>query len=298
MAHSLLKKPNHTIAILLLVLFFQTISCSTSEVNEEPNEMESSDENEAPEAEEESADKNTTFVYILSYMDYPSGVFFPDQSEKISIIQNDEGQITQRLGGVYNANVDPAAGVSYFFDEMIVDQVTYTDNQIIVEKVSEDEAIPIPVFKRTFILDQDNNISQKIVETSDPVSIDTLDFEYNGNGKISKMTNRSLTLPKETSFYYNNNQNIDSIVTVEIDVESDITTTTLERFDNYDTSENPIQEFSIFEELFYRSLSRNNYSRYWFQVETLRPGGRSFFGSAFIDWDFKYDPDGNILFDE
>ncbi|MBC31503.1 MAG: hypothetical protein CMH48_11740 [Muricauda sp.] len=301
-------KSNAILRILMLSIFFQTLSCSTSddmptseiEGIEEGNDVIESndgDENEEPEEMEESDDRQNIFNYIISYMNYPNGIPFSDLSKKISIFRNEGGQITKRTGGIYNPNVAPETGISYFYDDSISDEVIYDENKIIIEKLSNNPELDIPVFKRTFILDSNNNIIQKIIETSDPVKTDTLDFEYNLNGKISKILYKTLTIPKESSFYYNNNENLDSIVTVEYDEELDRTIKTRERFENYDSAENPIKEFLIFEELFYRSLSKNNYSLYWFEVFTTTPSSSSF-SSTYREWNLKYDADGNILFDE
>jgi len=265
--------------ILLCSLTILAFSCS------------SSDEAEILE------NQDTLDSYLLYYMNYPKEINLTDLTKLVTITKNNEGVITERIGGVYDANLDPSVGFKYFFSEKIYDELTYKNNTIIIEKKSMDSDLVIPTYKRTLIFDENQKIIQKTIETSAPEKTDTIDFQYNVNGKISKILSKGPNIPKETSFYFNNNENLDSIVTIKYELESDKTIKTLERFENYDSAENPIKEFFLFEELFYRSLSRNNYSLHWFEVFITTPSS-SGFSSTYREWDLKYDANGKVIFDE
>ena len=273
------KHPSAMKKLLLCALTILAFSCS------------SSDEAEILE------NQDTLDSYLLYYMNYPKETNPVDLTKLVTITKNNEGIITERIGGVYDANLDPAVGFKYFFSEKIYDELTYQDNTIIIEKKSMDSDLVIPTCKRTLIFDENQKIIQKTIETSAPDKTDTIDFQYNVNGKISKILYKGPNIPKETSFYFNNNENLDSIVTIEYELESDKTIKTLERFENYDSAENPIKELFIFEELFYRSLSRNNYSLHWFEVFITTPSSSSF-SSTYREWDLKYDANGKVIFDE
>lgn len=288
---------------VLLILFILTgLSCSSSDdlkeeeviVAIEDEESNNENENEEPDASNENEEP---FEFIQFYMINTVNDNLLISFNKSRIFLDNSETITNKIGGIYYTGIDPAAGFPYAFSQLVLDEVTYDENRVIVEKLSNDPALDIPVFKRTFILDGNNDIVQKIIETSDPVETDTLDFDYDLNGKISKIVSRKLTTPKESSFYFNINDNLDSIVTIEYDEETDTTIKILEKFEDYDSAKNPVKYFFMFEELFYRSLTKNNFSFYSLITITSRPG-RIQSTSTYGEWDFKYDSEGNIIFDE
>ena len=233
------------------------------------------------------------YSYKLYYMQYPYETNINDLTRSASITRNNEGSIIERNGGVYDANLDPAVGFTYIFSENIYDEITYIGDKIILEKKSNDPQLIIPSFKRTLILNQDQQIIQKIIETSESSVIDTLNYEYDLSGKLSSIK----TNLKESFFYFNNNDNLDSIISNKYNDQMQLIEKTLEKFADYDNAVNPIKNLSIFEELFTRSLSVNNYSFYLFEKTTITQNSQSFF-STYREWNLIYDNNGNVLFNE
>jgi len=213
-------------------------------------------------------------------MHYPTSTLPSSLNDLIYFEYDANNQIIFRNGGIYDGNLDPSTGYKYRFSDKIYDKLTYEVNKIIIEKKSSSSDIEIPLFKRTFYLDQQNRVIQKIIETTSPSVKDTIDYEYNPSGKLVYLSSRNIYFPKESFFYYNDSMNLDSIVTKEY----------------YDNASNPTKNLSFFEEIFNRSLSNNNYSIYDISIEKFDSG----FNSRFLtgrEWDFKYDDKGNILFD-
>ena len=233
------------------------------------------------------------YRYKLYYMQYPYETNINDLTRSASITRNNEGSIIERNGGVFDANLDPAVGFTYRFSEDIYDEITYIGGKIILEKKSNDPQLIIPTFKRTLFLNQNQQIIQKIIETSESPVIDTLNYEYDLSGKLSSIK----TNLKESFFYFNNNDNLDSIISNKYNDQMQLIEKTLEKFEDYDNAVNPIKNLSIFEELFTRSLSVNNYSFYLFEKTTITQNSQSFF-STYREWNLIYDNNGNVLFNE
>ncbi|WP_329804861.1 hypothetical protein [Flavobacterium facile] len=92
---------------------------------------------------------------------------------------------------------------------------------------------------------------------------DTILYSYLNN-KINKLETRS----KLALFYYNRNNNLDSICYKPKIYDDNYITYTIgntyekEVFEEYDNSENPFKQLTIFEDMFKRSLSNNNYRKH------------------------------------
>lgn len=250
---------------------------------------------EDPNPTEDNAETES-FRYKLSNMMYPFGIAPWPPVKDVIIYKDSEGNITKRVGDIYDANLVEVVGFSYYFSELISDIVKHEDNKIVIEETSDDPQLTIPTYKRTLLLDDNGKVIQKVTETSNPVSRDTLNFAYDTSGKISKIIYVGSKVGKESTFHFNTDNNLDSIVTTQYDVETDTSIKVLEKFEEYDTAENPVKDYFFFEELFFRSLSENNFSHYLIKTTTREP-----FNSrqrvSFRQWHLKYDSQGNVLFD-
>lgn len=69
----------------------------------------------------------------------------------------------------------------------------------------------------------------------------------------------------------------------------------MEHFSEYDNAENPLKNLVIFEETFYRALSKNNFKRYdrkeYNSADELT-------GTSFRTWTLQYDSNGKVKFDQ
>ncbi len=235
--------------------------------------------------------------YHFMFMHYPGSIMTNSDTDNLVHIQYKNNKIIRRDGGLISAN--PSSGFNYVFTDIIYDDVTYSSNELTIE-LKTYSLENISKFNRTLKLDNQSRIVQRIIEkeTGYGTEIDTIDFEYNSNGKLIKSSSRKLVYPKESFYYYNSIENLDSIVTKEYLFNPNIGLLSLrkkiiETFENYDDSTNPTKNLIIFEETFYRSLSKNNYSKY--KKEVFNAEGE-LIEDGYRIWELVYDENGMIQF--
>ena len=178
----------------------------------------------------------------------------------------ENGKVIKKNGGVmfYNFETNP----SLKFSEHLYDLVTYENNKIKIETklFDVDESI---LSKIEYVLENNKIVQQ----TNSSNTIDTVKYYYTGNlPKKQIYINGRAGIRKQSDFYYNLNQNLDSIVSRTAKFNSStekfepINISSRERvvevFDLYDNYVNPTKKLGVFPELFKRSLSKNNFGRY------------------------------------
>ena len=232
--------------------------------------------------------------YLFQLMHYSRSVL-SSPSDLVTFDYDMNNRIIRRNGGVYDSSLDPSTGYRYMFSDKIYDELTYDGNKIIIEKKSTSPNIDPSIFKRTYIMNDVGKIIQKTIETSPLTPIEIIYYEYNLSGQLFYSSSEGLNYSKESHYLYNTNSNLKSIITQEYDEQMTLTRKVSEEFFNFDDSKNSIQNLMIFEEVFNRTLSKNNYSKYTITVEEYGTGGFSSHGEYF-QWTFQYDENGNILF--
>lgn len=133
---------------------------------------------------------------------------------------------------------------------------------------------------------------------------DSLIFEYKGD-VLHEVTHLKNGPWKKHRYYFNSAGNLDSIVTrpgslktnrehkpyyvYNIDNETS-KIRDIQVYSNYDNAENPLKELGIFDEVFIRSLSKNNYRKYQkFSVNFFIPLNKiDTVSRQEQTWDFKY----------
>ncbi len=124
---------------------------------------------------------------------------------------------------------------------------------------------------------------------------DTLIFSYNSKEQITEINGSHYIYHlRKSIFYYNNKNNIDSVVTTFSPREDLIIDyKRVDIFSDYDNAKNPLKELVIFDETFYRSLSANNY-KYWCAKEYNE--NNKLTSKKETIFNLKYDENGNVLF--
>lgn len=257
------------------------------------------------------ADDNQIKSYHMWYMmDYPSLSGVPSNPDDILIkLEYSNNKISKRIGDVSSTSF-----VS-LFAEHIYDELSYSHNKIVIEKKSS--KLNIDPYVRTIDLNTDGTIlkktSYKFVAPGVYTHIDTITTDYFYDSKklliktySTKKINYSLSPNNlkyyETAlFYYNENKNLDSIVTTRYSFKDyknsyELSQKVLETFSNYDTSINPTKNLNIFQETFIRSLSNNNFRTYGKDVYVGSPLRLS--STNVRNWNYVYDTEGNIRFDK
>lgn len=231
-------------------------------------------------------------AYYLNFMHYPYNLL---STSSIAYIEyNEDNKIIKRKGGLLEMN--PTTGYTYFFSDEIFDELSYQTNKITVEKKTTSTVYQIPKFKRFYSLNSHGKIVQKITETEN--NKDTINFNYNAIGQLISSKLEKKYFPAESFYYYNEQKNLDSIITKSYFLSStgiSLIGKTLEIFKNYDNTSNPTAHMMFFEEIFYRSLSLNNYSTY---LKIDFDKNHNQISATESNWYFIYDEDGNIRFDK
>lgn len=255
----------------------------------------------------ESTDKQMIDSYYYGYMDYPLyGTYGnpltvrPNQgTDNLVKFEYNGGKIVKRIGGLLY--ISPATGYNLMFTTDYYLNLTYHNNQITIATYIDGNTMATN--DKVIFMNAQNQMVRKVVNPyNNEVRIDTISYTYNSNGFLIQSTNERHYIHEkfivtETSiYYYNRDNNLDSIVSRVFDEEGEfIWDKEVAIFSNYDNSTNPLKDLIIFDDIFYRSLSRNNYSSYaLFQYDALG----KWFKKESRTWTFIYDKDGNIDFDQ
>ena len=255
-------------------------------------------------------EENLIQSYFPWYMNYPDQILANGDGPDANLIKLEYSQnkIVKRVGDIISVQYLNFSTIN----QNIYDELSYSNNKIIIEKKSSE--LEVHPHKRIILLDRHNNIIKKTIhklgESSNYSDIDTITTQYKYNSKnllvetyLTKKNNYSTNSFKyyeKAFFYYNQNNNLDSIVTNrysynEINMEHEFSQKTVEIFSDYDNSKNPTKELHIFDETFARSLSENNFKAY---RKDLYYAPRVLISSSSRTWEYSYDSDGNIRFDK
>ncbi len=134
---------------------------------------------------------------------------------------------------------------------------------------------------------------------------DTIQYSYTQN-RISTITVKNKGLKTKSYLTYNIKGNLENITTKFRTVEfqpdgtyqtyfSENSPVRIKRiFSNYDNSENPLKNLMIFDEIFYRSLSTNNYRSYEIIGYDEEGNPNDYYEKK--NWTLVYDEDGKVNF--
>lgn len=240
-----------------LAFIFQLISCSDNEVYTGNNENAISGIKQ----------------YKAKYMEFPVPLSYSITEANPEIVEleyNNSGQVIKKNGDILYTS--PNSGILYLLSKQIYATVQYSNNKILIEKQFIDPNYTSNYKKEIFI---SNDKIDKIVKynPSESPYKDTLVYSYN-NQKINKIITRNIYPKEEAIYYYNSQNNLDSIVTRGYQYNPITNTDYIDYsskgrrkviFKDYDTAFNPTKNLFIFDETYYRSLSSNNYKTIIYQ---------------------------------
>ena len=138
-------------------------------------------------------------------------------------------------------------------------------------------------------------MSKKLFSNSTNTRIDTIHFYYDDRNLLIKSAQRNYLSESVSNYFYNSKQNLDSIVTITVNVYNNTSSREIETFSDYDNSYNPLKHFIIFDEIFKRALSTNNYQKYTYDSYDYE-GNIS--NSERRSWELVHDETGKVLFDK
>lgn len=230
-----------------------------------------------------------------------------------------QNRIIFRIGDI----VHISGGGGYLHDSLYTEVTYENDKATLTKKIHPFGGLSqVRANYQTITFDSRNRMVQKInfLEHNNPEEIDTTRFTYLDNKLVKyrktytdapDYLDYSLSFFIESDLYYTND-NLDSIVTIKTRKFSDepyiiIAGKEVEIFSQYDTAKNPFRKLSMFDETFFRSLSKNNYSDYrkieipyaYPDSDYTQPG---YYGprqeTEFQTWSFAYDAEGEWIYDE
>lgn len=234
--------------------------------------------------------------YYYAYMQYPlSAKDNPDTDNLVKLDYNGD-KVIKRTGGLLA--ISPTTGFDYMYSELLYDNIIHSENQIIIRHYIQGDDSATLLDESIIEMDSQYRIAKKSIFDTYSNRTDTIFYSYNSDGiliqSIQKRPFSSTFISESSLYYYNENSNLDSVVTNRT-IENEFVGKTREIFSHYDGSSNPLKKLGIFEEIFYRSISVNNYSLYQMyeydeENNRIKEEERS--------WSFSYDKAGNIEFDE
>jgi hypothetical protein len=258
---------------LLAILFF--VSCSKDESPKETN------------VEPDIQAYNSTYMHYNEPILVVSGTpvlngepigvqpSFKSSNGNSMIKYDSSGKIIKRIGGF--APVPPSIGgnLSHVFSDDVTEDIIYNNDEIkITKNISNCNSCS---FETKIKLDGKNRMVKKIVFNKASLFNDTILYTYsnlNLIGETLKIYGRSKGIGKthdKAKYYYNQKQNLDSIVTYEYGdnfvssegiIKSVEISKSVEVFSNYDNAFNPLKKLIIFDETYFRAISKNNYAKY------------------------------------
>lgn len=250
-----------------------------------------------------SSDDVTPLRNLTSYqITYMMGIDGPIQPEPgngqiVSVEYDTEGRPTRRTGALIP--IPEVTGFAYTFTDLIYDVVTYSNNKVTI--VKEDDSPDFELDENWKELSiQNGRITRVTNKRWQDQKIDTIDFYYDGNIllKTIQKTYRyssgagmyvsQATIEKEFTFA---NGNLEKIEGTEYgsEVSDGVLYHTVEVFSDYDQAPNPTKRLIIFDETFYRALSKNNFRKYTLERRTV---DGDLADSMSRLWTFQYDEQG------
>lgn len=235
--------------------------------------------------------------YHFRYMDYPNAVI-PGGNGMVKIEYDHQNRPVKRIGGL--AALPASVGYTHMYSSTYTEEVTYGNNEISLFVKSTDPNY-FPDRLKTVFKTENGKIIRKVeVNVNYPNANDTLNYYYIDD-KIVRSNRKKIFPVSESRYYYNSAGNIDSIVarpytyddaTQTWEVDHVTNYRTVQTFKNYDHSFNPTKKLMLFEEIFNRSLSNNNYRSYESKAYDFNGSVLQYFT---WNWTFNYAND-QIIF--
>ncbi|WP_334125545.1 hypothetical protein [Empedobacter brevis] len=239
-------------------------------------------------------------VETNSFTAYPKGYFIKTLGGTDTIkLEYQNNQVTKRIGEWME--FAGSTGYGNKFSKLFETQITYSGNQVSVTKVSKMEGINYPKDFQRYRLNGKQILEAIFTYQNRPDYIEKYVYAYENN-QLKHIdlfvTDGYYTndLRSRRDFYFSTNGNLDSlvyrnavhdydeIILPYIDYKDKMRKVMI--FSDYDQSQNPFQSLSMFTDLYYMSLSKNNFRK----IETLDydKEGQPSLGISLSMWNYEY----------
>ncbi|GEP97788.1 hypothetical protein CCY01nite_40480 [Chitinophaga cymbidii] len=197
-------------------------------------------------------------IYMISDA---AGILYNPGVSSSAYFSYQGNRITRRNGGTLP--VPNVSGVAGIYSQEVYDTVLYQGNRIILETHTRLN-VTVPVNKRELIL-ENGRIVKKIYFSNLSDHKDTAFYFYDAANRISRKELRNSDRTLTQVFTFDQQGNLQSIrSTLQINGQAKPNFVEDESFQHYDNRPNSLKGYWMWDDLYYRSLSRNNFSKYDF----------------------------------
>ncbi len=226
--------------------------------------------------------------YNFRNMDYSTSVL----GDGIVKLNYQDSKIVKRIGAL--SILDPASGFNFVFNQNLFEEIIYSQNLITITRKINSTSQTVNPDLETITLNNDNKMISKVRERFG-LPTETEIFLYDASNLLKESNSGDKTTingGKNAKYYYNSNKNLDSIVTINYSLNV-LKTKRIQTFTNYDYDTNYTKNLFLFDETFYRSLSKNNYKKY---TSKTFDEMNNLIENDFRTYDFQYDNNGKLIY--
>lgn len=212
---------------------------------------------------------NLDFTY-LDKSEFRGSIFLGDNDHTEFFEYDSNNNITKINGGL--AHLSSATGFNFFFSPEIYDSIAHLETQI---KIIKKHIDPNRIFIDSIIYEVNSfkkPLSMRTQFISGPFLIRVEEeYLYENNELKKSIINQSGRRSKNTikTYFYDENDNLVRIESEIEDYRGNITERQYDYFEMYDAMPNPFRNKFYIKGGFYRSLSKNNYSKHRQVIERL-----------------------------
>lgn len=223
---------------------------------------------------------NNPFAYYFEY----------DNAEKL----------TKKIGGFLA--LSGGTGYSGFYSNEIYTSLVYTDDKVTVEDFSSSSQFTVPKKTKYFKLNSTNVVLEKEIPEPQSAYRYKKQFYTYKNGLLDEIKTTLPNMPYDPTdpndyiitysekFFYDGSNNLIRAEYYELHNGIKEGEKIIRTFGSYDNSYNPFKRFTLLDEFFYRSISKNNFRSYKEE--------KTYYGNTNIsnqEWTFNYDTNANII---
>ncbi|GAB3829436.1 hypothetical protein GCM10028895_44290 [Pontibacter rugosus] len=215
------------------------------------------------------------------------------------------GKVTKQTGG-YNCLLNNVCfnDTIKSNDRQVIYDVNRTGNavDVTIRSIGEWKWV---VQEWHFKMKAENQPDYLIYKQENRQSYDSLKYTYSSDGKLAQIVcfsvfrnqhGTSVNKDAVKNFFFNAEGNLEKVETRLLLNDEKFLTMIIETFEDYDTAINPFQHLFMFDNTFYRSLSKNNFRKFRSQKLDVRSGADT--GSYGWNWTLEYNEQGVPLFNK
>ena len=213
-------------------------------------------------------------------------------------ISYENSQPVKLIGGLIS--LPSATGYSYQTSSLVYKNIEYNNSIVnITENIQFNDFDLNPILEGKCQLFYENNILKKRINENIKTTLldnDTTYYSYDANNRITEAIVYQYDQKTINTFKFNTNKNLQRVdFKTQRLSDSQIISEGFHQFSDFDKAVNLFSNLGIFNNLYFRSLSNNNYRKYHFEKKEfntdLSPVGIQI-SSKTLEWTIDYDKKG------